>query len=385
MSTDPFFRRGHSRATEARQAAREFHAAVRQPDAALVIFFCSSDYDLDALADELNLLFGDIPVAGCTTAGEIGPGGYCDHSLSGVSFSAAACTAVVERLPLLQQFNIAHGQAFGQVALQRLERLSPAASSANTFAFLMIDGLSVREEPVVHTLQSVLGNIPICGGSAGDNLKFASTWIFHQGAFHADSALLMLISTPLPFRIFKTQHFISENERLVVTEADAAQRIVKEINGLTAAAEYARVLGIAAEDLTAEHFSEMPIVVIIDGTDYVRSIQKANPDGSLTFYCAIEEGLVLRVARGGDLLLDLEQAFERINEEIGPLQLTIGCDCILRNLEIARKHLKAEVSELFDRNQTIGFSTYGEQYGGVHVNQTFTAIAIGTPLENIDD
>ena len=106
-----------------------------------------------------------------------------------------------------------------------------------------------------------------------------------------------------------------------------------------------------------------------------------NADGSLTFFCTIEAGLVLRVAHGGDLLPNLEQAFSRIQGEIGPLQLTLGCDCILRNLEIAQKQIGAEVGDLFQRNNTIGFNTYGEQYGGVHVNQTFTGIAIGHATE----
>lgn len=384
MTGDSLFRRAHTRAVDARQAAREFHAGVNQPDMAMVIFFCSSEYDLDVLADELNRLFGDVPVVGCTTAGEIGPGGYCGHSLSGVSFPAAACVVAADRFPLLQEFKFAEGQAFAKDLLQRLESRSPTVSSTNTFAFLLIDGLSVREEPVVYTLQSVLGNIPLCGGSAGDDRKFASTWIFHEGAFHTDSALLILVSTALPFRVFKTQHFISEKERLVVTEADAPNRVVKEINGLPAAEEYARVLGVGVDELTPDRYSETPIVVVIDGTDYVRSVQKVNADGSLTFFCAIEEGLVLRVARGADIVSNLEQAFGHIQEEIGPLQLCIGCDCILRNLEIARKHLTEQAAELFDRNHTIGFSTYGEQYGGVHVNQTFTGIAIGTPLEKID-
>lgn len=382
--TDTLFRRAHTRAVDARQAAREFHAGVSQPDMAMVIFFCSSEYDLEALADELNRLFGDVPLLGCTTAGEIGPGGYCGHSLSGVSFPAAACVVEAARFPLLQEFKFSDGQVFAKNLLQRLESRSSAVSTSNTFAFLLIDGLSVREEPVVYTLQSVLGNIPLCGGSAGDDRKFASTWIFHEGAFHTDSALLILVSTPLPFRVFKTQHFVSEKERLVVTEADATNRVVKEINGLPAAEEYARVLGLTVAELTPDRYSETPIVVVIDGTDYVRSVQKVNPDGSLTFFCAIEEGLVLRVARGADIVSNLEQAFGHIQEEIGPLQLCIGCDCILRNLEIARKHLTEQTADLFARNNTIGFSTYGEQYGGVHVNQTFTGIAIGTPLEKID-
>jgi hypothetical protein len=42
---------GHSCATQAREAVRQFHAEVAQPDGIeLVLFFCSSQYDLDALA-----------------------------------------------------------------------------------------------------------------------------------------------------------------------------------------------------------------------------------------------------------------------------------------------------------------------------------------------
>jgi hypothetical protein len=237
---------------------------------------------------------------------------------------------------------------------------------------------------VVQTLQASLGGVLLCGGSAGDDLKFEQTWVFHEGRFHTDSAVLVLVNTSLPFKIFKTQHFVSDAERLVVTEADVRQRIVKEINGLPASEEYARVQGIAVEDLNPAHFAATPVVVIIDGTDYVRSIQKANPDGTLTFYCAIDEGLVLRVAHGDNLVNNLEQAFARVRDEIGPLQLTFGCDCILRNLEISQKQLKARVGEVFEQNNTVGFSTYGEQYGGVHVNQTFTGIAIGQPRESRD-
>jgi hypothetical protein len=384
MDSPSPIRRAHSCATEARQAAREFHAQVTQPDLALVIFFCSSLYDLDALADELNRLFAGVTMIGCTTAGEIGPAGYRSHSLSGVGFSAAAGTAVAACLPELQSFAISRGQDFAQGLLQQLESRVPDASADNTFAFFLVDGLSIREEPVVRTLQGALGEIALCGGSAGDDLKFERTWVFHDGAFRTDAAVLALIHTPLPFKIFKTQHFISENERLVVTEADVAHRIVKELNGLPAAEEYARVLGVTVNELTPARYAATPVVVVIDGTDYVRSIQQVDPKGPLTFYCAIDEGLVLRVARGKDLVANLSQAFDRIREEIGPIELTFGCDCILRNIEITEKEQKEAVGEVLLRNHTVGFSTYGEQFGGVHVNQTFTGVAIGSRRDAVD-
>ena len=375
-------RMAQSCATEARQAVEEFHAAVVQPNMELVIFFCSSEYDLDVLVAEINRLFAGIQVVGCTTAGEIGPAGYHQHSLSGASFSTGSCVAVSGLLDRLSQFDIARGHDFAQTLLQRLESKAPDAGPDNSFALLLIDGLSIREEPVAHALQYALGKITLFGGSAGDDMKFVKTCVYSDGRFRSDSAALILISTSLPFRIFKTQHFVSTDKRLVVTDADPARRIVKEINGLPAVEEYARLVGVEVHELDPMRFAASPVVVMIDGTDYVRSIQKANPDGSLTFFCAIEEGVVFRVARGVGLVNNIEQTFDNIRAEIGQPQLVIGCDCILRNLEVSQNGLKDRVGEIFRRNNTIGFSSYGEQFRGVHVNQTLTGIAIGSDPES---
>ncbi len=360
----------------------EFHQAVIQPDTELVIFFCSSEYDLDTVAKEINRLFAGVQVVGCTTAGEIGPDGYRKHSISGVSLPSGSFIGVSGLLSCLGRFDIVKGNDFVQGLLQQFERKAPGADAENSFAFMLIDGLSVREEQVTHTLQYALGRIPLFGGSAGDDLKFAKTGIYYDGRFHSDSAMLMLISTGLPFRIFKTQHFVPTEKRLVVTEADTEKRIVKEIDGLPAAVEYARLADIGDKELDPMHFAESPVVVMINGTDYVRSIQKANADCSLTFFCAIEEGIVLRVAHGVDLMNNLEQTFDEIHKEIGAPQLVLGCDCILRNLEISRKGLTDRVGEFFRRNNMVGFSSYGEQFYGVHINQTLTGVAIG-PAPNV--
>jgi len=375
-------RMGQSGATEARLAVKEFHAAVSQTDIELVIFFCSSEYDLEVLAAEINRLFAGIQVVGCTTAGEIGPAGYSTHGLSGVSFSEGSCVAVSGLLDCLSQFDITRGHDFAQTLLQQLESRIQGARPDNSFAFMLIDGLSVREEPVTHALQYALGKIPLFGGSAGDDLKFARTAVYSKGRFQSDSAILVLINTPLPFRLFKIQHFIPTDERLVVTEADTARRMVNEINGRPAAEEYARLVGVDMQELDPIHFAVSPVVIMLNGTEYVRSIQKANDDGSLTFFCAIEEGLVFRVARGVDLVNNLEQTFDKIRAEIGQPQLVFGCDCILRTLEILQSGLKERVGEIFRRNNTIGFNSYGEQFHGVHVNQTFTGVALGAVPES---
>ena len=374
----PGIRIGHSCAAEARDAVCAFHAAVEQPNTALVMFFCSTEYNLEVISEEIRRLFTGVQVVGCTTAGEIGPAGYRDHSITGVSFPAGNFHAVSGIFKGLRQFESAAGDAVATGLLEKLVGIAPEADATNSFGLLLIDGLSVREEPVTRALQNALGKLPLVGGSAGDGLNFGSTKVYFEGRFHSDSATLTVVTTRLPFKLFKTQHFVATDERMVVTDADAARRVVNEINGLPAAHEYARVLHLNVGDLDPLRFAASPVVVMIDGTTYVRSIQRANPDGSLTFFCAIENGLVLRVARGIDLLKNLEQTFTTIREEIGPPQLVLCCDCILRKLEVLGGSEKDRIVGAFQQNNAIGFNTYGEQFSGVHINQTLVGIAIGS-------
>ncbi|PPD35576.1 MAG: FIST domain containing protein [Methylomonas sp.] len=378
MNNQSVIRTAHSCLSQPEQAIEQLVAELLQPDTVLVILFCSNTYDRAILAAEIKRRFTDVQVIGCTTAGEIGGKGLCQQSMVGVSFSGKVFTTVSCLMDNLQQFKMRDGHSAAKQLLQELQIKVPQLSPENCFGFLLIDGLSVREEPVTHAVQSELGHIAMIGGSAGDDMLFHNTHVLFNGDFYADSAILLLLHTTLPFKIFKTQHFEPTSERLVVTLADVGQRIVHEINGLPAAPEYARLIGVPLESLGPQHFAAAPVVVSIDSNYYVRSIRCVNDDGSLTFYCAIEEGLVLRVAKTVDPIDNLNKAFAEVRTEIGRPLLTLACDCVLRKYEIMQRGLDAQVEQIFFDNQVVGFNTYGEQFRGVHVNQTFAAVAIGS-------
>ncbi len=371
-------RKGASTLGDARLAARELHAAIGSPDARLVVFYASPDYDLDALGDELSTLFGDLPVVGCTTAGEITPRGYLHGSLTGVSIASNELTAVMARIDDLQSFEFGHGEALGHKLIADLANRGVAADGGNAFGLLLIDGLSMKEEAVVGAIYRGLDDIQLFGGSAGDGVRFGSTHVYHEGRFRKDCAVLTLVHTTHPFVVFKTQHFVSSDDKMVVTEADPARRIVTEINGEPAGREYARLVGLDVDKLTPLIFSTYPVVVKLGGAYYVRSIQKVNEDESLTFFCAIDAGIVLTVARGVDMIANLAGTFAEVRERIGPPELVLGCDCILRDLEIDQRNIREPVSRILMDNNVVGFSTYGEQFNAMHVNQTFTGVAIGS-------
>ncbi len=342
-----------------------------------VLFFASSRYDLDVLAHALREHFADQAVLGCTTAGElIGGQGYAEGGLVGAALTSPLLKAHAALIDNLSQY--ADSQAETLAAdlagrLQRSDRLDPQRQ----FGLLLIDGLAMREEAVAASLFDRFGGVQIIGGSAGDDLHFERTHVFHEGCFHSDSALFSLFECDLPFQLFRFQHFEPTDVRMVITESSPSLRVVNEINGMPATEAYAEAVGVAPEALDAAIFAANPVMLRVGGEWYVRSIQKANPDGSLSFYCAIDTGLVLTLGKGGDLVENIAQSMEKLQTMLPDLRFVLGCDCIFRRLELAQQGRLDAAGPSLASVPFLGFSTYGEQFNGLHINQTLTGVAIG--------
>jgi len=368
-------------------AAQDLKRQLWQPDLQLVITFCSPEYLECGFAKAVKAAFGDVPVIGCTTSGEVTPDGYRDNGIAALSFAAPDFFAEVTRFSGLHDIDIAGCRESAGKRLVALKAKTEENKEAvdgrfddriyQTIGLVLIDAMSRREEALMSCLDAALGRIPLFGASAGDGLRFEKTSVLVDGSFTSDSAVLALLRTSRPFKVFRTQHFVASDIKMVVTDADPEQRIVKEINAEPAVDEYARITGVGVDQLTPMHFATHPLVVRLGGAEYVRAIQKANPDGSLSFYCAIDEGLVLALAEGRDLIDGLEHLFLEIEDEIGEPEAVLAFDCILRRLELEQVQQLKRIPPIFDRNNVTGFSTFGEQFASMHVNQTFTGMAIG--------
>ena len=376
---------GSSSAATVNTAVNELATQLGGHEYALVAYFCADTYDLAALASEIRQAFPTPTcLIGCTTAGEIGLSGFQKGSIVAIGLPKEHFVVATTLLPELAKFEVAACQHNVAGTMHHSSLLRESSGFRSSFALLLIDGLSMREEPVGRAVQLMLGDIPVIGGSAGDSLHFRQTHVFHNEQMFSNAAVLAIISTDLPFRTLKTQHFERTDGRMVVTEARPQERIVSEINGFPAAIEYARIVGIPVEKLSPMAFAAHPVVVRIGGQEYVRSIQKVNPDNSLSFYCAIDQGIVLSRAKGLDAQSNLAGMLENTAAEIGPLQAVLACDCILRNLEFQQQNQIDAISEILRKFNVVGFSTFGELYRGIHVNQTFTGIAFGKPQANTE-
>jgi hypothetical protein len=372
-------RQGVSLASDEAEAVRELHAAIYQPDAQLTLFYCSPSYDRDRLAAALREAFGNQVLVGCTTAGEIGPTGYTNGGISGVSIASGELSLICRRLDQVSKAQMKDGQELAQSMLRSIDPQGKARAAGQLFGYLLIDGMSCKEELVVASLYRGLDDVQIFGGSAADGMNFGRTYVYHDGAFYNDACVFTLVKTTLPFIVFKTEHFVGGEGKLIVTAADPQRRTVMEINGESAARAYAKAIGVTVEQLQPSVFAGNPVVVRVGGALYVRALTKVNADESLTFACAIDEGIVLTVARSLDIEENLKDAFRQVERSIGKPKIVLGCDCILRGLELDQRSLRGSMGKIMADNLVCGFGTYGEQYNAMHINQTFTAVAIAEP------
>ncbi|ESY76124.1 hypothetical protein X740_29790 [Mesorhizobium sp. LNHC221B00] len=342
-----------------------------------LLFFSQSLVEADALSQALLTHAPGLHHAGCSTAGEITPQGLEDGHVLAMLLPSAAFTAVSTMVDDLSSSGM--DRITGEVeALRRnLRGRVGGEHTRNTFALCFIDGLSYAEEAVSSAIHWGLDDIPLLGGSAGDDLKFETTRLISNGRVTSDSAIIVLIATEIPFHVFKTDNFVPTDEKLVVTASDADHRIVREFNATNAADEYAASVGILPQTLTPLSFASHPVVVKVGGEYYCRSIQRMHADGSLSFFCAIDDGVVLSIAQPKDMVESTRAALREVEERLGGIDLILGFDCVLRRLDARNRQVFRDISELYRINNVVGFGTYGEQYRSMHLNQTFTGIAFG--------
>ena len=360
---------------EAAQTIEQQFAAAKL---AMVVAFVSPFYDPEAFIAELSQRMPDTPVFGCTTAGELSLTGWEEDSVVALGFGAADFIIAARPFLDLSTFRVDRGRSIcDELHREFVGRTGTCDVNQDSFGLLFIDGMCQREETIMSAIYASLEDIPVVGGSAGDGLRFEKSWVFYGGKAHTDAAVLILIKTHLPFRLFKCDHFEPTSTKMVVTEADTERRIVKEINAEPAALEYSRAVGIGDTKLDAFSFAAHPLLVRVGGAYYARSIQRVDSDGSLRFFCAVDEGMVLTVARGRNPIEATSDLLNEVSDDLGGVSIFIGFECLFRRLDFEQHQMAREMSELYRRNRVVGFQTYGEQYRSMHVNQTLTGVAIG--------
>ncbi len=362
----------YSTNNNASNAVTELKDSLKGSIAKTVIYFGSSNYPQDELADYMKKAFPNAKVFGNSTSGEIISNKMLKNSVVAMSLSDKyiddQCIHIMSGIGDIDQINT----IFKSIEEYYGEKVIDMDNS-KYFGMVIMDGMSGVEERVMERIGE-LTNIEFIGGSAGDDLKFKTTWVHVDGKVYSNAAIIAIFKAKAKFEVLKTQSFVTLNKTLVATKVDEINREVLEFNGKNAIEAYAQLLDTTVDNVSTK-FMTNPVGIVVDRENneiFVRSPQQII-DGRLKFYCNILENMEVELLEATDIVKDTKEAIRKMEHKCGKIEGIINFHCILRTLELESRNQTNEYAEIFKDIPTIGFSSYGEAYIG-HINQTSTML-----------
>jgi hypothetical protein len=368
----------HSELRDTSNAIAEVAQALPLESAEFVLLLHGPNHTGDDLESALGRNAGE-KFYGCSTSGEIVPQGYRENTLSAISFDRSAFSSVSRKIENVKEFGFQHARDLVLSMQWELRESTPDSNSSNTFALLLIDSMSQAEEFVAAALGNELGTIHLVGGSSGDNWRIERAPILYAGEQQDDSAVVLLVHTKLDFKHYNFHNFMPSDKRGVITSATPAKRLVHEINGVVAVKEYARLCSIDENTLDQELLAMHPAIITVGDRAYPRGFMRILEDGSMQSACAIDEGVVFRVATQLDYVEQLNQAFRRMRQELGESLMVLGFECAARKQLVRQYKLEEAVYQQFAACNVWGFSCMGEQSNSLNMNNSFNCLAFSIP------
>lgn len=363
---------GSSQAADSKEAVNEATANWGE-DIDLIVAYCSTAQNTGGIAAELAAKYPGVQMVGCSTTGEHLSGQHFRGSAVIVGLANTGVRWSTGTIENLDELNEATAESCAAAMFDSLEVDRNEFNPSEFFCLCFMDGLSAKEESISSLMADALDGVALVGGSAGDDLKFEKTEVICDGRAFSGGASFVLAHSKVPFKVIKHQHFTTTPTSVVITKADTATRTVFEMDGYPATETYAKAIGVELSKLDGNASFLNPITLNINGEIYVRSVQSINDDGSLTFYCAVEEGMVLDIGSHHDIDTALREQFEAMEK----VEFMFGFNCILRALESTNEDKHGELGCILSEfaPHYIAFDTYGEQLNGLHINQTLVAVA----------
>ncbi|MCB9758924.1 MAG: FIST C-terminal domain-containing protein [Alphaproteobacteria bacterium] len=338
------------------------------------------NHDPGEVARGVAARWPDSLCVGCTTMGEIGPLGLTQGGISALALPPPARAAAVFAD---SRVGFADGERLAEALAGALGHIPAALDPERHVLVTLTDGLSGAEERLVAALGLVLPRVQLIGGSAGDDFRMQRTWVHLNGEARPGAAVVTLLEPGLPMSAFAVHHYQPGERRVVVTAAEPSRRRVLELDGWPAREVMAELLEVPVETLAAHPElpaeRELAFAYAIGDDLFLRSVMHVDGD-ALVMGGAVEEGVVLRVVHGGDLVeatrAGVQEALARLPGAPGGM-LLFSCGGRLRAAQ--RKKQVEALYEAMAQAPMAGFSTYGEQFGPLQINQTLTGLAIGRP------
>ncbi|RME28184.1 MAG: hypothetical protein D6798_02955 [Deltaproteobacteria bacterium] len=364
-------------------AVEEIRRSLAPVNPSLVVVFHSTRHAAEQVARLVRDAFPGATTLGCSTTGEIGDGRLRRGAMSAMAFGRAA-RAAVEAIPDVASWRYEDGPAL-------LSHLAAGIGAAPTrlrpdrhLLIVLADGLSGGDELLLTSLRELAPGLEVVGGNAADDNRFEQTWTFCNGVASPSSGVVALVEPGLPFHAFAVHHYQLRGEKLVVTRSDPARRRVGELNGFPAVDEFCRVAALDPADVRADPsiLSSQPVQLALRaGMDWVIRGAMAARGSDLVLAGSVEEGAILEVVEGGDLVgATMDGVDHAIQTLDAPPQAMLLFDCGGRWNIAARSHLTDELAAATCPVPAAGMATYGEMCRGRLLNYTLTGVVFGHPV-----
>jgi hypothetical protein len=360
-------------------------AALTGPDPKLLVLFCSDDYEYTALLDGVASAAPDVPLIGCSTAGEISTSGPGDSSvvvvaLGGDGFSIATAGATVED-GRLREASAAVAGCMAEVEPR-----------AHRVLLLLSDGLAGDQQEIVRGAYRVVGaEVPLVGGCAGDGLKMKATFQFHGNRVLQHGVVGAAIASDAPLGVGVRHGWRRVGEPMLVTGSEGnrvytledrpaldlyLQRLHAPDEAQTDPAAFTRFALTHPLGLSRRSGEEVRFVAEANFSDRSLGCVAHVPKGALTWFMEGDDTSVLQATDSA-----CSDALEALNGQ-PPVGL-LAFDCIARRGVLGEAGIQQEIDRIgsFAGGAPVaGFYTYGEiarTHGsrGFH-NQTLVVLAL---------
>ncbi|MEM7726417.1 MAG: FIST N-terminal domain-containing protein [Cyanobacteria bacterium P01_A01_bin.45] len=350
------------------------------------ILFAAIDFDFSLILEEINQVFPNLELIGCTTDGEMSSVlGFQQDSLALMLF----CSDTIQiRAGVGHQVKENPIDAAKVAVEQATQKSSEQAKLCLCLPASYIgEGLTTSGESILKGLKLALNpEIPIVGGTAGDRYKFTKTYQFFGSQVLTNSLPILIFSGDILFSHGISCGWQPFGRKAVVTKSVGT--VLYEVEGKSAVSFYQDYLG------DRPPRAENPLAVFDGDSDsyYMRVPNTHDSEvGSINFLGDIPEKTVVQItdiSRNEVIAaskISFENALKNYPGEKPTAALLFSCCCRRWLLGTRSKEEYELVEKTLDREiAVLGFYTYGEfaplePNGSTYFHQeTFVTLLLGT-------
>jgi hypothetical protein len=232
---------GHSEAADAaaagRDAVRSALAGRRAGAGDLVIIFPSAGYDLAALHAAALEAAAPASVVGASGTGSFTHQGQLEHGCAAAWIPADEMAFGI--------CHVSHGEGRTAAATREAAELARARAGErhpHSVLMLLTDGLTDDQREVARGASEVTGAmVPIVGGAAGDDLRWAETVTFGEGVTRTDGIVAVWINAARPLAVSVDHGWRPTGIPMLVTRSDGT--VIRELDGRPALDAYLEEAG----------------------------------------------------------------------------------------------------------------------------------------------